>query len=95
MSGGIERQFGGFVLSARYMDRRLLRIIEDSSGRVSGRRLSGNVCRRICCRQPERKDRLFVNEQEIPYTFNANAPNFGAPANCVTNYNTATVAPPS
>ena len=24
--GGIERQFGGFVLSARYMDRRLLRV---------------------------------------------------------------------
>jgi hypothetical protein len=85
--GGIERQFAGFDLSARYMDRRLLRIIEDSSGASPEGALSGFVAQQFVLGNMSSKTDYFINEQETPYTFNANAPNFGAPAGCVTNYN--------
>ena len=85
--GGIERQYKGFVLSARYMDRRLLRIIEDTSGASPEGALSGNVGQQFVVGNLSAKTDYFVNEQETPYTFNGNAPNFGAPASCVTNYN--------
>jgi carboxypeptidase family protein len=85
--GGIERQVGGFDLSARYMDRRLLRIIEDASGASPEGASSGNVAQQFVVGNLSAATDYFVNEQETPYTFNANAPNFGAPASCVTNYN--------
>jgi Carboxypeptidase regulatory-like domain len=85
--GGIERQYKGFVLSARYMDRRLLRIIEDSSGASPEGALSGNVGQQFVLGNLSSKTDYFINEQETPYTYNANAPNYGAPASCVTNYN--------
>jgi Carboxypeptidase regulatory-like domain len=85
--GGVERQYKGFVLSARYMDRRLLRIIEDSSGASPEGALSGNVGQQFVLGNLSSKTDYFINEQETPYTFNANAPNYGAPASCVTNYN--------
>ena len=69
------------------MDRRLLRIIEDSSGASPEGALSGFVAQQFVVGNLSSKTDLFVNEQETPYTFNANAPNFGAPASCVTNYN--------
>jgi Carboxypeptidase regulatory-like domain len=87
--GGIERQFGGFDVSARYMDRRLLRIIEDASGASPEGALSGNVAQQFVVGNLSSATDYFVNEQETPYTFNANAANFGAPAGCVTNYNVA------
>jgi hypothetical protein len=87
--GGIERQFGGFDISARYMDRRLLRIIEDSSGASPEGSLSHLIPQNFVVGNLSSKTDLFVNEQETPYTFNAGAPNLGAPASCVTNYNVA------
>jgi hypothetical protein len=86
--GGIERQYKGFALSARYMDRRLLRAIDDMSGASPEGALSHFVPQNFIIGNPSAKSDYFVNEVEIPYTFDANAPNLGAPANCVTNYNT-------
>jgi hypothetical protein len=85
--GGVEKQFGGFVLSARYTDRRLLRIIEDQSGASPEGNLSGNVAQNFEIGNPSSSSDYFVNEVETPYVFNANLPNDGAPANCVVNYN--------
>ena len=87
--GGVERQYKGFVVSARYMDRRLLRIIEDTSGASPEGNLAGLVGQQFVVGNLSAKTDYFINEQEQPYTFNANAPNSGAPASCVTNYNTA------
>ena len=85
---GVERQFGGFDVSARYMDRRLLRVIEDSSGVSVEGALAGQPQQFVVGNLSASTD-LFVNEQEQPYTFNAALPNFGAPASCVTNLNAA------
>jgi len=87
--GGLERQYKGFVLSARYMDRRLLRIIEDTSGASPEGALAGLVGQQFVVGNLSAKTDYFINEQETPYTFNASAPNYGAPASCVTNYNAA------
>ncbi len=84
---GIERQYKGFALSARYMDRRLLRAIDDMSGASPEGNLSGNVPQNFIIGNPSANADYFVNEVAVPYQFNANAPNDGAPANCVTNYN--------
>jgi hypothetical protein len=84
---GIERQVGGFDISARYMDRRLKRVIEDSSGASPEGNLSGYVAQQFVVGNLNAKTDLFVNEQETPYTYDAKAPNTGAPAGCVTNYN--------
>jgi Carboxypeptidase regulatory-like domain len=85
--GGIERQYKGFALSARYMDRRLLRAIDDMSGASPEGNLSGNVPQNFIIGNPSAHADYFVNEVEVPYQFVAGAPNDGAPASCVTNYN--------
>ena len=87
--GGVERQVAGFVLSARYMDRRLLRIIEDTSGASPEGAQAGLIAQQFVIGNLSSKTDYFINEQETPYTYNANAPNLGAPASCVTNYNVA------
>jgi hypothetical protein len=88
--GGIERQYKGFVLSARYMDRRLLRIIEDASGASPEGALSGNVGQQFVLGNLSSKTDYFINEVETPYTYNKNLPNNGAPTGtaCPVNYNT-------
>jgi hypothetical protein len=84
---GIERQYKGFALSARYMDRRLLRAIDDMSGASPEGAQSSYVPQNFIIGNPSASADYFVNEQEIPYQYVAGAPNDGAPANCVTNYN--------
>lgn len=85
--GGIEHQIRGFVLSARYTDRRLLRIIEDGSGASPEGNISGNVGQNFVVGNYSSKTDYFVNEIEAPYTYNAALANYGAPANCPVNYN--------
>jgi hypothetical protein len=85
--GGLEHQLAGFVVSARYMDRRLLRIIEDTSGASPEGALAGYVGQQFVVGNLNAHTDYFVNEQETPYTYSATAPNYGAPASCVTNYN--------
>jgi hypothetical protein len=75
---GVERQLGGFDISARYMDRRLKRIIEDSSGASPEGALAGFVAQQFVVGNLGAKTDLFVNEQEQAYTAAA-----GPPANCV------------
>ena len=75
---GVERQLGGFDISARYMDRRLLRIIEDSSGASPEGALAGFVAQQFVVGNLSAKTDLFVNEQEQAYSAAA-----GPPANCV------------
>ncbi len=75
---GIERQVGGFDVSARYMDRRLKRIIEDSSGASPEGALAGFVAQQFVVGNLSAKTDLFINEQEQSYTAAA-----GPPANCV------------
>ena len=76
--GGIERQYKGFVLSARYLDRRLLRIIEDTSGASPEGALSGYVAQQFVVGNLSAKTDYFINEVEQAYTQAA-----GPPANCV------------
>ena len=57
--GGVERQIGGFDISARYMDRRLLRIIEDYFGRLSGGQLAGFVGQKFVVGNLSASDRLL------------------------------------
>jgi hypothetical protein len=85
--GGVERQYAGFVFSARYADRRLLRIIEDQSGASPEGAQSGNVSQYFLLGNPSSTSDYFVNEVEVPYTFVPNTVNGGAPANCPENYN--------
>jgi hypothetical protein len=87
--GGLEKQYKGIVFSARYEDRRLLRIIEDQSGASPEGNLSGFVPQDFLLGNPSSKSDYFVNEVSVPYTFNASLPNDGAPANCPQNYNVA------
>ena len=74
--GGVERQNKGFVLSARYMDRRLLRIIEDTSGASPEGALSGISRTAIRCGQPKLQNRLFHQRAR------GSLPRSAAPANC-------------
>jgi hypothetical protein len=77
---GIEHQLAhGLVLSARYSDRRLLRIIEDMQG-VSPEGANAGLPNQIyLIGNPNPSADYFVNEQEETYT--------GAtPANCVLDY---------
>ncbi len=85
--GGIEKQYAGFVFSARYSDRRLLRIIEDQSGASPEGLLSGFVPQDFLLGNPSATSDYFVNSVEVPYTFNAALPNDGAPADCPQNFN--------
>ncbi len=87
--GGLEKQYAGFVFSARYSDRRLLRIIEDQSGASPEGNLSGYAPQDFLIGNPSATSDYFTNEVEVPYTFNAALPNDGAPANCPQNYNVA------
>ena len=86
---GVEKQYAGFVFSARYTDRRLLRIIEDQSGASPEGNLSGYVPQDFLLGNPSATSDYFTNEVETAYTFNAALPNDGAPADCVQNYNVA------
>jgi hypothetical protein len=86
---GIEKQYAGFVFSARYSDRRLLRIIEDQSGASPEGNKSGFVAQNFLIGNPSSTSDYFTNESETPYTYNAALPNHGAPAGCVQDYNQA------
>jgi hypothetical protein len=73
----VERQYKGFVLSGRYMDRRLLRIIEDTSGASPEGALAGFVAQQFVVGNLSAKTDYFINEQEQAYSQAA-----GPPANC-------------
>ncbi len=90
--GGIEKQYAGFVFSARYSDRRLLRIIEDQSGASPEGNVSGFVPQDFLLGNPSAKSDYFTNEVEVPYTYITPAPGslyHGQPANCPQDYNRA------
>lgn len=87
--GGLEKQYKGIVFSARYEDRRLLRIIEDQSGASPEGNLSGYVPQDFLLGNPSSKSDYFTNEVSVPYTFDITKANDGAPANCPQNYNVA------
>jgi hypothetical protein len=76
---GFERQLRqGLVLSARYSDRRLLRIIEDMGG-VSPEGANAGLPQIFVIGNPSKSADYFVNEQEVAYT--------GAvPAQCNVDY---------
>jgi hypothetical protein len=78
---GIEHQMAhGIVLSARYSDRRLLRIVEDMQG-VSPEGANAGLPNQIyLIGNPNPSADYFVNEQEEQYTGTT------PPANCVLNY---------
>ena len=79
--GGIERQFpGGFVVSARYVDRRLIRIVEDMSG-VSPEGALGGVTQNFLIGNPSPTADYFTNEQEVAYT-----PGGPVPSQCQLDY---------
>ncbi len=79
--GGIERQLpGGFVVSARYVDRRLLRIVEDLSG-TSPEGALGGINQNFLIGNPSARSDYFVNEREIKYT-----PGTPVPAQCQLDY---------
>jgi Carboxypeptidase regulatory-like domain len=84
---GLERQLKGFVISARYTDRRLLRIIEDLSGASPEGAINGYVLQNFVIGNPSSTADYFVNEAEQAYAYNANAANHGAPADCPSDYN--------
>lgn len=71
--GGIERQVGGFVVSARYMDRRLLRIIEDMGG-VSAEGANAGLNQIFVIGNPNSSSDYFTNEQEAAYPVGGSAP---------------------
>ena len=76
---GIERQVGqGFVVSARYTDRRLLRILEDLSG-VSPEGANGGIVQNFLIGNPSPSADYFTNEQEVAYTTTP-------PADCPRDY---------
>ncbi len=81
--GGVERQLpGGFVVSVRYTDRRLLRIVEDMSG-VSPEGANGGVVQNFLIGNPNSSADYFTNEQELAYT-----PGGALPAQCQLDYKT-------
>nr|WP_218624053.1 TonB-dependent receptor [Granulicella sp. dw_53] len=83
--GGIERQVGkGFVVSARYTDRRLLRILEDLSG-VSPEGALGGLTQNFGIGNPGPSADYFTNEQEVRYDTTP-------PANCPLDYGIQTNA---
>ncbi len=71
---------GGFVLSARYMDRRLLRIVEDMGG-VSPEGANASLNQIFLIGNPSSSADYFTNEQEQAYD-----PAVGPPANCPLDY---------
>ncbi len=79
--GGIERQVGGFVLSARYMDRRLLRVAEDNAGASPEGNVAGNIPQNFVIGNLNSKTDYFINEQEVTYPAGGSAP-----ADCPDDY---------
>jgi Carboxypeptidase regulatory-like domain len=81
---GLERQVKGFVVSARYTDRRLLRIIEDMSGAPPEGYFAG-IPQLFRIGNPNAKSDYFVNPIEEKYLYIPD-PNMtgyhGQPANC-------------
>ncbi len=81
--GGFERALpGGFVLSARYTDRRLTRILEDLSG-VSPEGANGGLNQQFLIGNPNASADYFTNEQERTYTPDAAG---NPPADCALDY---------
>ena len=81
---GLERQVKGFVVSARYTDRRLLRIIEDMSG-ASPEGYRAGVPQLFRIGNPSATSDYFVNEIEQPYVYIPDPNNtgyHGQRANC-------------
>jgi Carboxypeptidase regulatory-like domain len=81
---GLERQVKGFVVSARYTDRRLLRIIEDLSG-ASPEGYYAGVPQLFRIGNPNAQSDYFVTEDEAPYTYIPDpmmTGYHGQPANC-------------
>jgi hypothetical protein len=81
---GLERQVKGFVVSARYTDRRLLRIIEDMSG-ASPEGYFAGVPQLFRIGNPNSKSDYYVNADEVAYTYVPDpnmTGNHGQPANC-------------
>lgn len=76
---GIEKQYAGFVFSALYSDRRLLRILEDQSGASPQGNISGYALQYLLIGNPSSTSDYFTNEVEVPYAFNTALPNDGAP----------------
>ena len=86
---GIEREIkSGLVVKARWVDRRLGRVIEDiGSQSPEASTISGNFAGGIS--NPSKGTDIAVNEQEVTYTAaqfaaanpNAGLPNFGKPSN--------------
>ena len=89
--GGIERLLpGGFVLSARYTDRRLTRILEDLSG-VSPEGANGGIVQNFLIGNPNSSADYFVNEQELAYT-PGHPPGPSGSAACPLDYKTQTAS---
>ncbi len=72
--GGIERQVGGFVVSARYMDRRLLRIVEDNAGASPEGAATGGIPQNFVIGNLSANTDYFINEQEVAYPVGGKAP---------------------
>ena len=81
---GVERQFKGFVFSARYTDRRLERIVEDMQG-VSPEGANAGLANQVyVIGNPGPGADYFVNEQEVKYDPNVGPPS--GPGACVDDY---------
>jgi hypothetical protein len=85
---GIERQIKGFAVSARYSDRRLLRIVEDMQG-VSPEAASGQSGAVLnnevyVIGNPSPASDYFINEDELVYS--TSDPNAVGPASCTADY---------
>lgn len=81
---GLERQVKGFVVSARYTDRRLLRIIEDMSG-ASPEGYYAGVPQLFRIGNPSATSDYYVNADEVKYNYIPDpnmTGNHGQPANC-------------
>jgi hypothetical protein len=77
---GLEHQFaGGLVVSARYTDRRLKRIVEDMGG-ASPEGANAGLPQVFVIGNPNPSADYFVNEQEEAYTGDT------PPANCTLDY---------
>jgi len=74
--GGEREIWGGAILSARYLDRRLKRIVEDTGG-ISPEAADAGVNQFFLIGNPSSKTDLFTNP--IPHTF---APTAAVPSQC-------------
>ncbi|HEX6881383.1 MAG TPA: carboxypeptidase regulatory-like domain-containing protein [Terriglobales bacterium] len=91
---GVEREWKGLVMSARYIDRRLKRIIEDV-GSVSPEGSDGPLLANSTIANPSASLDLFVNEQQIVIPSGQNVSTFasqGCTAANTSGLNTSGVA---